>query len=102
MLLYTETNYKYNLSNNFKMTSTTAIQIFKFIWVLAFAAAIVLLALYQLHFSPLEKLLILSITLLLFFSTYMLFLSEKRVCGRHATTYDWNCDTNIGTPLDKV
>jgi hypothetical protein len=84
------------------MTSIKAIQIFKFIWVLTFAAAIVLLAWYQLHFSPLEKILILSITLILFFSTYMLFLSDKRVCGRNSNEFEWNCDADIGTPLDKV
>lgn len=84
------------------MTSVTAIQIFKLIWVLAFAAVIVLLALYQLHFSPLEKILMLSITLLLFFSTYVIFLSDRRICGRDSNTFEWYCDTNIGTPLDKA
>lgn len=84
------------------MSSIKAIHIFKFIWVLLLAASIVLLALYQLHFTPLEKILILSITLLLFFSTYMFFLSDRRLCCKHSNKFDWNCDTNIGTPLERA
>lgn len=102
MLLYTKIINKELKKNQTIMSSIKSIYIFKFIWVILLAASIVLLALYQLHFTPLEKILILSITLILFFSTYMLFLSDKRLCCRDSNKFDWNCDTNIGTPLESA